>query len=337
MPLDGGAEPLRAALAALAAATAGRGPHHAAARPRARTGCSPCPFRDRARLADTAPLELLGQLPLSADDAVVATRPLGPLPAAPRCSPSPSGARSWRRTARASPSAGLPATRIDLAPLPALQLVPDDDVALVVGGRARERAGGAARGADRRPPRARRRRERSRARSRPRCAGRCARSAAPRGRSSAGPDASRVQAALAAALEGSVDVLTPPAALAGAASAEDVVACAVAVGLVLGEGRHATAGVTLAGDGGDLPGRWRRAAALAAAALVLGVVDVALVRTALVRREAALARAAEAVAAAALPGTPGAVPPAPSSRKPWRRAAGSVRRATCRCSRCCAS
>ena len=152
----------------------------------------------------------------------------------------------------------------------------------------------------------------------------------------AGPDAARVHAALAAALDGTVDVLAPPPALAGAGSAEDVVAAAVAVGLILGEGRSQAPSITLVRDGGDLSGRWRRAAALAAVALLLGAVNVALVRTALVRREAALAHATEVLAAAALPGTP-----VHAARAQLEEAVAARRRlrpaATCRCSRCCAS
>src|SRR5262249_34293707 len=102
--------------------------------------------------------------------------------------------------------------------------------------------------------------------------------------SCAGPAAAGAQAALAAVLDEPVDVLVPPAALAGAGRADDVTACAVPVGLVLAEGRRSATGITLSGAGEDVPRRWRRVSVLAAAAVLLGLVDVALVRGALVRR-----------------------------------------------------
>ncbi len=304
VPLDGGAESVRGALAALAAARPGA---VLTTLPLAHTThrLLALPFRDRTRLARTAPLELLGQLPLAADDACVASRPLGATAAGAEVLAVAARRAQLDAHAACFASAGLPATRIDLAPLPALRMVPDEerDVALVVadgaasalvvrrGGRI---AGLRALGADAADPAA----LAAEVRWTLRALGGCARSVV------AGADAARVQPALADALDGAVDVLTLPAHVVAAGCAQDLIACAVAAGLVLGEGRGGATGVTLAGDDDDVPGRWRRPAALAAAALVLAVVDVALVRTALVRREAALARAAAEVAAAALPGTP---------------------------------
>jgi len=72
IPLDGSSESLRRALSDLTV--------H---RPRAVLSVLPVagsthrlltlPFRERSRLARTAPLELLGQLPLTSEEAVVAT------------------------------------------------------------------------------------------------------------------------------------------------------------------------------------------------------------------------------------------------------------------------
>jgi len=299
--LDSGPEALRATLAAIAGARPGavlttlplaRATHRRLT----------LPFRDRARLSGTAPLELLGQLPLNADDAVVATRVLGPTTGGTEVLAV--AVRRAELDAHRAPfaDAGLPVTRIDLAPLPALQLLPDADAALVVADgratvlvlrRAGRIAGVRALGADARDPAA--------------LAADIAWTLRALGGSPrtvlAGPDAARVHPVVAAALGGPVDVLTPPVALSTVASAEDIVAAAVATGLILDQGRS-TAGIALADDGGDDAGRWRRVAALGAIALVLGATDLGLVRTALVRREAALARAAEAVAGAALPGTP---------------------------------
>jgi hypothetical protein len=102
--LDAGAEPLRAALAGVAAA-----------RPAMVLTTLPLalcthrllhlPFRDRARLARTAPLELPGQVPVAPDDLVVATRSIGTPAAAPRCSSPPCADLAARTAALAE--AGL--------------------------------------------------------------------------------------------------------------------------------------------------------------------------------------------------------------------------------------
>ena len=302
--LDAGAEPLRAALAGVAAA---RPAMVLTTLPLAR--CTHrllhLPFRDRARLARTAPLELLGQVPLAPDDLVVATRSTGHTGGGAEVLAVAARRADLAARTAALAEAGLTATRIDLAPLPALALVPGElaTVALVIADgtssavvvrRDGRIAGLRALAADAHDPRA--------------LAGEIAWTLRALGHSGptqcAGPDAARLQAALATALDAPVDLLAPPAALAAAGSAEDLTACAVPVGQILGEGRRAAAGVTFVGDVDDAPRRWRRPAALAAAALLLGLVDVALVRGALVRREAALAQATDEVAAAALPGTP---------------------------------
>jgi type II secretion system protein L len=304
VPLDDGAEPLRAALAALAAA-----------RPAAVLTTMPLalcthrllhlPFRDHTRLLRTVPLELLGQLPVAPDDLLVAIRPTGHTAAGTEVL-----AAAVRRTDLAArvatlAEAGLTAARIDLAPIPALALVPervasaalviaDGERSAVVVRRDGRIAGLRALASDASDPGA--------------LAGEIRwtlRALGPPGPAwCAGPDAPRLQPALAAALDTPVDVLAPSPLLAGAGCAEDLTACAIPVGQILGEGRRSAPGVTFAGDREDTARRWRRPAALAAAALVLGLVDVALVRAALVRRESALSRAAAVVAAAALPGTP---------------------------------
>jgi Tfp pilus assembly protein PilN len=304
VPLDGGTESLRAALAGLAAA-----------RPGAVLTTLPLalcthrllrlPFRDRTRLARTAPLELLGQLPVAPDELVVATRPTGHTAGGTEVLAAAARRADLDARAATFAEAGLTDARIDLAPIPALALVPDEvtSAALVIADgtssavairRDGRLAGLRALASDARDPLALAGEVRWTLRalgfSGPVCC--------------AGVDAVRVQPALAATLEMAVDVPGPSAAHAGASTAEDLVACAVPVGLILGEGRRSAAGLTLTGDRDDGPRRWRRPAALAAAGLLLGLVDVALVRASLLHRELALSRAASEVAAAALPGTP---------------------------------
>src|SRR5262245_46138164 len=124
VPLDGGLEPLRAALAGLAAA-----------RPAAVLTTVPLaicthrllhlPFRDRTRLLRTVPLELLGQLPVAPEDLLVATRPTGHTAGGNEVL-----AAAVRRTDLAArvatlTEAGLTGVRIELAPIPALGLLPD--------------------------------------------------------------------------------------------------------------------------------------------------------------------------------------------------------------------
>jgi type II secretion system protein L len=304
VPLDAGAEPPRAALSVIAA-----GRPAAVLTTLALARCTHrllhLPFRDRTRLARTAPLELLGQLPLPPDDLVVATRSTGQTADGTRVLAAAARRADLAACTAALTDAGLAPTRIDLAPIPALALVPDDvsSVALVLADGASSTvvirrdgrlAGLRALAADAHDVRS--------LASELRWTLRALDYSGPTW--VAGPAAARLQPALALALDGSVDLLTPPAAFASAGSAEDIAACAIPVGQILGEGRRAATRVTFAGDDADVPYRWRRPAALAAAVLLLGVIDVSLVRGALVRREAALERAMEEVAAAALPGTP---------------------------------
>jgi type II secretion system protein L len=304
VPLDGGAEPLRAALAALAAT-----------RPAAVLTTVPLaicthrllhlPFRDRTRLLRTVPLELLGQLPVAPEDLLVATRPTGHTAGGTEMLAAAVRRADLAARGAALTEAGLTAARIDLAPIPALVLLPDTmaSAALVLADGASSAvvvrrdgriAGLRALASDVSEP--------GTLASEIRWTLRVFGFSGPAW--CAGPDAARLHPALAAALDTPVDVLSPSPALAGAGSAEDLTACALVVGQILTEGRRSAPRVTFAGDQEDMPRRWRRPAALAAAALVLGLVDVGLVRATLVRREAALSRAAVEVAAAALPGTP---------------------------------
>src|SRR4029079_11303199 len=89
-----------------------------------------------------APLELLGQLPVDGEDLTVACAPVAATPdgtsvlaaAVRRSALDAHGARL--------PAAGLAAARIELAPLPAWNLLrPADDLALVVADGARSALG----------------------------------------------------------------------------------------------------------------------------------------------------------------------------------------------------
>jgi hypothetical protein len=304
IPLDGSPESLRHALADLAVHRPGAVLSvlpAAASTHRVLT----LPFRDRSRLARTAPLELLGQLPLTPDEAVVAVRPLARVPGGTMVL-----AAAVRRTdldAHLSllAEAGLRSSRVDLAPLPALDLVPDHagPVALVVADGTRSavvvRRDGRltalrALGGDAGDPEL----LAIEARWALEALGFAGRVLV------AGSGAAGVQPVLAATLQTPVDHCEPPATVAAAGEPADVAACTVPAGLLVGEGRRARSGLVLAGEGDEPAGSWRRTGTLAAAALVLALVDVALVRASLVRRDDALAKAAVAVAAAAMPGTP---------------------------------
>lgn len=304
IPLDGGQESLRRALGAVAARRPGAVLSvlpAAASTHRVLT----LPFRDRSRIVRTAPLELLGQLPLSPEEAVVAVRPIARVPGGTTVLAAAVRRADLDAHLALLAGAGLPAKRIDLAPLPALDLVPDGAgaVALLVADGPRSAivvrrdghlAGLRALGTNAREP--------------------VALATEARWALDAlgfagdvlvvGPDAAAVQPVLAAVLDAPVPLLAAPAAVAAAGEATDVAACAVAAGLLVGEGRYTRSGLVLSGGADEPAGSWRRAAVLAAAALLLGLVDVTLVRATLMRRDAALARAASEVAAAALPGTP---------------------------------
>src|SRR5438094_873902 len=233
------------------------------------------PFRGRHRLAATVPFELLGQLPAAPDDPVVAFE---------RLARTESGtvvvAAAARRAdvdASLEPlvAAGLAPARVDLAPLPVWNLVPAaaGDTALVLADGERSalsvRRGG-------------------------RIAGLRALGAAA---SEPTELAAEVQWALAA-LGGAPPTIVvtgpdavPVAAALGAvplrelaATTADTEACAVAVGLVAG-GRH---GVAFDVGPGARGTSLRPIAALALLALVLGAVDLGIVRHDLSRRRRAL-------------------------------------------------
>jgi hypothetical protein len=112
----------------------------------------------------------------------------------------------------------------------------------------------------------------------------------------AGGDASP---ALAQALEALLAVAVSPIERVANVRGDDLAACAVAAGLVLGDGSALRLGGT------ETPARsWRAAGALAAAAVVLAAVNLGLWHARLSRRDAQLRDTVHAVAAAALPGAP---------------------------------
>ena len=253
-------ESLRTALAAACSRAAPEWSSRRCRSPAPRIVGSRCPFGIVPASRNTAPLELLGQLPLGADDTVVATRPLGVRRAAPRCSPSPSSEPRWRRTRRFTARACR--RRRSTSPrCRRSRCCPDGDVALVVadGGasalvvrHAGRIAGLRALGATRATPRVRQRGALDAARL-----GGAARTSwrvrTRRASSRAGRRHRRHGRRPRAA-----------AALAGDADPAEVSRCAVAAGLMLGEGRGDGAGMTIAdmaparrGAGGGRP-RWPR-------------------------------------------------------------------------------
>jgi hypothetical protein len=259
------------------------------------------PFRDRRRIARTAPLELLGQLPLDEDGVAVVAEPLGPARGGTAVLAAAIRRDELDTYAAMLGTAGLRPTRIDVAPLPAWNLLPLalDDVALVVadGGRstlALWRAG---------------------------------RVAGFRALGAAGDDPD----ALAAEVRWSLVALggiPPTIIVAGADAAARLVAAlgaggtrvvgiaeaaslpvehlgagAVAAGLVAGVGRRQRTGLALGGERPTGHGSFRRTAALAGAVVALGALDLGLAHFELAHRDGALAQAIQAEAAAALPGT----------------------------------
>src|SRR5205814_2208532 len=92
------------------------------------------PFRDRGRLVRTAPLELLGQLPLDPAGLAVACEPLGPAPGGSAVLAAAVRRDELEAHGALLAGAGLAPARVDLAPLPAWNLLPAvrDDQALVV-------------------------------------------------------------------------------------------------------------------------------------------------------------------------------------------------------------
>src|SRR5205814_33724 len=92
------------------------------------------PFRDRGRLVRTAPLELLGQLPLDPAGLAGACEPLGPAPGGSAVLAAAVRRDELEAHGALLAGAGLAPARVDLAPLPAWNLLPAtrDDQALVV-------------------------------------------------------------------------------------------------------------------------------------------------------------------------------------------------------------
>jgi len=261
------------------------------------------PFRDRRRLGRTAPLELLGQLPMDADGLTVAWEPIGPTPGGTAVLAAAVRRADLDAHAARLTGAGLPPARIDLAPLPAWNLIPTatDDVALLVADGTRSaltvRRAGRVVGL--------------------RALGTAATDVdafvaevrwtlaglggAPAELIVAGADGAALAPALRAALTG-VRVSPIAARLPAIGDPDTLAACAVAAGLVAGAGRARRVGVALGGVRAAEPDAFRRTAVLAGLALALGALDTGLVRHQLARRDAALVRAIGDEAAAALPG-----------------------------------
>jgi len=268
------------------------------------------PFRDHHRLARTAPLELLGLLPGEIAGVHVATE---------RLAVGGGGALVLAVAVRTSDveehdavlaAHGLRADRLALAPLPVWNLVAERDAALLLADGAHSTL------SLRRDGRLTAMRALLAAPTHvdafvAECAGVLAAfGAAPESASAgtggapprlvlAGPDATPgLGAALAAGAGLEVVPLDELAPLPEPAC--DALACAGALGVVAGGAgldlrppRHATAA-----------GRWRRTAMLAAAALLLALVNAGVERIRLARYDAMLRDEIAAVAAAALPGEP---------------------------------
>ena len=263
------------------------------------------PFRDRGRLTRSAPLELLGQLPLDPAGLAVACEPLGPAPGGTAVLAAAVRQGELEAHVALLAGAGLAPARVDLAPLPAWNLLPSsgDDQALVVadgaasalalrrGGRL---AGLRALGASAREPAALAAEVRW---SLAALGGRAATIVV------AGADAdSSLARALGAATGARVVPLADAARLVPPHGADEIAACAVAAGLVAGAGRAARVGLALGGTEPAGHGSLRRAVALGCLGLALGAFDVGLAHQRLARRDAALTRAVAAEAAAVLPG-----------------------------------
>ncbi len=260
------------------------------------------PFRDRRRIARTAPLELLGQLPVDGDGVTVACVPLGPVDGGTAVLAVAAREADLEAHRALLAAAGIEPARIELAPLPAWNLLADDAALLVADGarsavvvrRDGRLAGLRALGADARDPHALAAEVRWTL---------AALGDAPRTIVLAGADA---DGALADALAAETSVRVVPFADAARlplrVPAETLSACAVVAGLVAGAGRRARLGLALADRPPVGQASLRRAAALAALAVGLGALDVGLVRQDLARQDARLTSAIRAEAAAALPG-----------------------------------
>jgi Tfp pilus assembly protein PilN len=278
------------------------------------------PFRDRRRLDETVPLELLGQLPAEPGDVVVGHLPLGPCPEGTRVLAAVARRADVADVVETLAAAGLRPTRIDLALAGVWPLLDDalaGGAALVLADGARSALVAARDGrlhgvralasdpAD--DPRA--------------FAREAAWALAALGGAPAlvlaGADASgEVSEALAEAIgvaPVAIDAAVRPAwrhpALGG---------CATALGLVAGRGLV----LDEARDDVVIARRGRRVAALAAAAALLLAADLGVARWRLARHDAALLQAIHATAATALP--PGARIVAP--RAQLEAAAGALAR-----------
>jgi hypothetical protein len=264
------------------------------------------PFRDRRRLARTAPLELLGRLPGEIAGVRVATERVGATPDGSVVLAVAVHQTDAEEHAAVLAARGLALERLDLVPLPVWNLLDAGDAALLVAdGRASTlslRAGGrlaalralAADAADPDPLVAE-------------CRHVLAAFGAPPARLVvAGPDGTpALVAALADATGLEVATLAEASALSLPEPANDAQACAVALGMLAGAGRAGRVGLELRpARRASPPGAWRRATALAAAAAVLALANVGIERVRLARYDALLVREIATVAAAALPGEP---------------------------------
>jgi len=263
------------------------------------------PFRDRRRLARTVPLELAGQLAAEIEDAVVAYERLAEGVDGTTVLAVAARRADVAEHAALLDAAGLAAGRIELAPLPAWNVVATHvgDAALVLADGPQSslsvRRGGqvvALRALDRIPANAQV------------FAAEVRWSLAALGELPptiilAGADAASVLAAVRAAMTGTPVV---PIGRVATARSDDLDACAVAAGLVLGAGRAAS-GLRLGGT--ETSARsWRAATVLAAAAAVLALVNLGLWHVRLAERDATLRAAIRSVAGAALPEAPLAAP-----------------------------
>jgi hypothetical protein len=278
------------------------------------------PFRDARRIAETVPLELVGQLPADPGDVVTGHLTLEAGDAGTRVLAAVARRAHVVALADALADAGARPTQVDAALVGAFHLLgagaaaETDDTALLLLDGARSALA---------------------VRRHGRLAGLRALSADPTGDPAAfdrevrwtlaalggasqvvalGADASpersaRIGGAIGAAVVAIDAVAAPPW------RGDDLGPCAVAAALLAGPGLalHRAPEAT---------GSVRRIRTLAAAAMLLAVADVALVRSELVRRDAALVAAVRATAAAALP--PGTRVVAP--RAQLEAAAGAVAR-----------
>ena len=259
------------------------------------------PFRDARRLARTVRLELFGQLPDEPEDALVAYESLG------RVTEGSAVLAVVARQADVTAhrallgSAGLSPLRVELAPLPVWNLLPPalGDVALLVADGTRSTlslrrdgriAGLRALVASADDPAA--------------LAAEVRWALAALGGipSTLVVSGAGVVPELATGLAATTGARVVPLAEVAEVPFPDATACAVAAGLVAGTAWRARPHLVLAAGEGEGAPAFRRSAALALAALVLGVVDLGLVHHRLAAREAALTAAIRSEAAAMLPG-----------------------------------